>query len=86
MLGFSSFASAPFAATGSGAIINQKASFIGEAIVNANGNVVWITQANMLGKAILKADSTIAGSGWVRQNPDTPEWDMTQSQDWNQIK
>ena len=86
MLGFSPFASAPFASTGSGAIVNQKASFIGEAIVNANGNVVWITQANILGEAILKADSTITGSGWVRQNPDTPEWDMTQSQDWNQIK
>jgi len=35
---------------------------------------------------MLKADSTIAGSGWVRQNPNTPEWDMDKSQDWNQIK
>jgi len=86
MLGFSSFASAPFAATGSGAIINQKASFIGEAIVNANVNVFWFAQANMLAEAMLKADSTIAGSGWVRQNPDTDEWDITKSEDWNQIK
>ena len=86
MLGFSTFASSPFAATGSGAIVNQKASFIGEAIVNANVNVVWDSQANMLGEAMLKADSTIAGSGWVRQNPNTPEWDMDKSQDWNQIK
>ena len=31
----------------------------------------WVTQAHMLGEATLKADGTIAGSGWVRQNPDT---------------
>ena len=86
MLGFSPFASAPFAATGSGAIVSVEADFIGEAIVNANGNVVWIAQANMLGKATLKADSTIVGSGWVRQNPDTDEWDYKQSSDWNTIK
>ena len=86
MLGFCTFASAPFASTGSGAIISVEADFIGEAIINANANVVWVTQANMLGKATLKADSTIAGSGWVRQNPDTDEWDYTQSSDWNTIK
>ena len=86
MLGFSPFASAPFASTGSGAIVSVEADFIGEAIVTANGNVVWITQANMLGEAILNADSTIAGSGWVRKNPDTGEWDYKQSSDWNTIK
>ena len=86
MLGFCPFASAPFASTGSGAIVSLEADFIGEAIINANANVVWVTQAHMLGKATLKADSTIAGSGWVRQNPDTDEWDYTQSSDWNQIK
>ena len=36
----------------------------------------WFIKADIVGEAILKADSTIAGSGWVRQNPDTPEWDM----------
>jgi len=86
MLGFCPFASAPFASTGSGAIISVEADFIGEALVTANGNVIWVTQANMLGKATLNADSTIAGSGWVRQNPDTDEWDYTQSSDWNTIK
>jgi len=86
MLGFCTFASAPFSATGSGAPVMLKADFIGEAMVNANVNVVWVTQANMLGEAMLKADSTIAGSGWVRQNPDTDEWDYTQSSDWNTIK
>ena len=86
MLGFSSFAAAPFAATGSGAIIREKASFVGEAIVNANANAKWLDGGNIVGEAILKTDGTIAGSGWTRINPDTPEWDMTQSQDWNQIK
>ena len=86
MLGFSSFAAAPFASTGSGSIIREKASFVGEAIVNANANAKWIDGGNIVGEAILKTDGTIAGSGWTRVNPDTPEWDMTQSQDWNQIK
>ena len=86
MFGFCTFASAPFSATGSGAPVMLKADFIGEAMVNANVNVVWVTQANMLGEAMLKADSTIAGSGWVRKNPDTDEWDYTQSSDWNTIK
>ena len=85
MLGFCPFASAPFASTGSGAIISVKADFIGEAIINANANVVWVTQAHMLGKATLKADSTIAGSGWVRQNPEGEEWDVTKSSDWDRI-
>ena len=86
MLGFSPFASAPFAATGSGAIVTNRAYITGEAIVNANANVIWIDGGNIVGEAILKTDGTIAGSGWTRVNPDTPEWDMTQSQDWNQIK
>ena len=86
MLGFSSFAAAPFAATGSGAIIRVEAYITGEAIVNANANAKWLDGGNIVGEAILKTDGTIAGSGWTRINPDTPEWDMTQSQDWNQIK
>ena len=86
MLGFCTFASAPFASTGSGAIVRQQASFIGEAIVKANANAKWLDGGNIIGEAILTTDGTIAGSGWTRINPDTPEWDMTQSQDWNQIK
>ena len=86
MLGFCPFASAPFASTGSGAIISVKADFIGEAIINANANAKWLDGGNIIGEAILKTDGTIAGSGWVRQNPNTPEWDMDKSQDWNQIK
>ncbi len=86
MLGFSPFASAPFASTGSGAIVRLQASFIGEAILKANANAKWFDGGNIIGTAEITTDGTIAGSGWVRQNPDTPEWDMNKSQDWNQIK
>ena len=86
MLGFCPFASAPFAATGSGAIISESASILGEAILQGNANAKWLDGGNIVGEAILKTDGTIAGSGWTRINPDTPEWDMKQSQDWNQIK
>ena len=86
MLGFTTFAGSPFASTGSGAIVSEKASFVGEAILQANANAKWLDGANIIGEAILNTDGTIAGSGWVRQNPEGEEWDMTQSQDWNQIK
>ena len=86
MLGFSTFASAPFASTGSGAVVRNQASFVGEAILKVNANAKWLDGGNIIGEAILNTDGTIAGSGWVRQNPDTPEWDMDKSQDWNQIK
>jgi len=86
MLGFTAFAGSPFASTGSGAIVRNQAYITGEAIVNANANAKWLDGGNIVGEAILKTDGTIAGSGWTRVNPDTPEWDMNQSQDWNQIK
>ena len=86
MLGFTTFAGSPFASTGDGAIVRNQASFVGEAILQANANAKWLDGGNILGEAILQTDGTIAGSGWTRINPNTPEWDMTQSQDWNQIK
>jgi hypothetical protein len=86
MLGFKTFAGSPMASTGSGAIVSEKSSFVGEAILEANANAKWLDGANIIGEAILDTEGTIAGSGWVRQNPDTPEWDMDKSQDWNQIK
>ena len=86
MLGFCSFASAPFASTGSGAIVRNQASFVGEAILEANANAKWLDGGNIIGEAILNTDGTIAGSGWTRIKPDTPEWDINKSQDWNQIK
>ena len=86
MLGFTTFAGSPFSSTGSGAIVRNQASFIGEALLQANANAKYLDGGNIIGEAILDTDGTIAGSGWVRQNPDTPEWDMDKSQDWNQIK
>jgi hypothetical protein len=86
MLGFKTFAGSPMASTGNGATVSEKASFVAEALLQANANASWTGDANIVGEAILDTNSTIAGSGWVRQNPDTPEWDMDKSQDWNQIK
>jgi len=85
MFGFSSFASTPFASTGSGAIYTSGASIVGEAILQGNDNVIWQGDVFILGEADIKVDGTINGSGWVRKNPNTPEWDVAKSQDWNRI-
>jgi len=85
MLGFITFSGSPFASTGSGAIHQAKAEIIGEAILKANANAIWKGDVFILGEADINVDGTINGSGWVRQNPDTPEWDVTQSSDWNRI-
>ena len=53
--------------------------------MKANANVIWASDVFILGEADINVDGTINGSGWVRQNPDTPEWDATQSSDWNRI-
>lgn len=86
MLGFSPIASAPFASTGSGAIVKQEIDFLGQSFLQANAIATWLASADILGEAILDSDSNIVGSGWVRENPNTPEWDMNKSEDWNQIK
>ena len=85
MFGFSSFASTPLASTGSGAIYTSGASIVGEAILQGNANVIWQGDVFILGEADIKVDGTINGSGWVRKNPNTPEWDVAKSQDWNRI-
>ena len=85
MLGFITFSGSPFASVGSGAIISESASMIGEAILNANANAIWSGDTFILGTAYVTVMGNIAGSGWTRINPDTPEWDVTQSSDWNKI-
>ena len=85
MFGFSSFASTPFASTGSGAIYTTSASMLGEAIYKVNANSIWKGNVFILGEGDIKVDGTINGSGWTRINPDTPEWDVKQSSDWNRI-
>ena len=85
MLGFTAFAGAPFASVGDGAIISIEANILGQAIFKANPSAIWNGDINILGTADVTIMGTIAGSGWVRQNPDTPEWDVEKSSDWNRI-
>jgi len=85
MLGFTSFAGSPFASVGSGAIIKSEIDILGEAIIIANANAEWRGDVFILGNADVSVAGTIAGSGWVRENPNTPEWDINKSEDWNRI-
>jgi len=85
MFGFMPFAGSPFASVGTGAIIRKEVKFICEAMLNVDANADWNIGASILGEAYLKGSGGIVGSGWVRQNPDTPEWDINKSKDWNQI-
>ena len=86
MLGFTPFASAPLSSTGEGTLVYQEVAFYCTALLTANVVAFWNNGADILGEATLDADSNIVGSGWVRQNPNTPEWDMNKSEDWNTIK
>tara|TARA_B100000767_G_scaffold80595_1_gene77371 strand:- start:1336 stop:1596 length:261 start_codon:yes stop_codon:yes gene_type:complete len=83
MFGFTTFAGAPFASAGKGAVFTSTVFILGEAIYNVNANVIWNGDVFILGEADIKVDGTINGSGWIRQNPDTPEWDVAKSKDWN---
>ena len=85
MLGFTPFAGAPFASSGSGVVTKSDAYFLAEAIINVNASAIWDGDVAILGTADVTVMGTIAGSGWVRQNPDTPEWDIGKSEDWNRI-
>ena len=85
MFGFITFSGSPFASVGTGAIHQAKAEIIGEAILKANANAIWKGDTFILGTADVTVMGTITGSGWVRQNPEGEEWDVTQSSDWNRI-
>ena len=85
MFGFTTFAGSPFASVGDGAIVRNEINILGEALMSANANVIWKGDVFILGEADINVDGTINGSGWVRENPDTPEWDVTESSDWNRI-
>lgn len=87
MLGFTTFSGSTFASVGAGAIIRKEVKFICEAMLNVNANANWsgIT-GNIVGVAEVNVFGDIAGSGWVRQNPNTDEWDYDKSSDWNKIK
>ena len=85
MFGFTTFAGAPFATAGSSVVTKSEVYFLAEAVVKADASAIWDGDITILGTADVTVMGTIAGSGWVRQNPDTPEWDVTKSQDWNRI-
>ena len=85
MFGFMPFAGSSFASVGSGAIIKNEVKFICEAMLNVDANADWNIGASILGEAYLQGSGGIVGSGWIRQNPNTPEWDINKSKDWNQI-
>ena len=86
MLGFISFSGAPISSVGSDSIIySQTINIVGEAFFDVHANAILDGPANIIGEAYLKVFSDIAGSGWTRINPDSPEWDYKQSSDWNKI-
>ena len=86
MLGFISFSGAPISSVGSSVIFSQTINIVGEAFFDANANAKWNGSSSITGEAYANVFGEIAGSGWVRINPDSTEWDYQQSSDWNKIK
>ena len=85
MPSFAPFAGAPIASVGSGAIIKATINILSEAIISARPHVVWSGNLRLLGTASVTVMGDIAGSGWIRQNPEGEEWDINKSEDWNKI-
>ena len=86
MLGFISFSGAPISSVGESVVYSQTINIVGEAFFEVNANANWKGSGGIIGEAYADVFGEIAGSGWVRINPDSPEWDYEQSSDWNKIK
>ena len=86
MLGFISFSGAPIASVGSRVIFSQTINIVGEAFFDVDANANFNGSAGITGEAYADVFGEIAGSGWIRINPDSTEWDYQQSSDWNKIK
>ena len=86
MLGFISFSGAPISSVGSSVIFSQTINIVGEAFFDVNANASWNSGSSIIGEAYAEVFGEIAGSGWIRINPDSTEWDYQQSSDWNKIK
>ena len=86
MLGFISFSGAPISSVGSSVITSQPIHILGEAFIDSRSNAILIGSSSIIGEAYAKVFGEIAGSGWIRINPDSTEWDYQQSSDWNKIK
>jgi len=64
-----------------GAVVNLNAV----ADLHVNAGEIQTGIANFDGVATLYAKGGELGEGWVRIEPDTPEWKYNESSDWNKI-
>ena len=55
------------------------------ATLHVNAGEIQTGIANFDGVATLYAKGGELGEGWVRIEPDTPEWKYNESSDWNKI-
>ena len=53
--------------------------------IHVNAGEIETGLANFNGVATLYARGGELGEGWVRIEPDTPEWKYNESSDWNKI-
>ncbi len=53
--------------------------------INVHAGEIETGLANFNGVATLYAKGGELGEGWVRIEPDTPEWKYNESSDWNKI-
>ena len=53
--------------------------------IHVNAGEIQTGIANFDGVATLYAKGGELGEGWVRIEPDTPEWKYNESSDWNKI-
>ena len=67
--------------TNIGAVVSLNAV----ANVHVNAGEIETGLANFNGVATLYAKGGELGEGWVRIEPDTPEWKYNESSDWNKI-
>ena len=67
--------------TNIGAVVSLNAV----ADLHANAGEIETGIANFNGVATLYARGGELGEGWVRIEPDTPEWKYNESSDWNKI-
>ena len=85
MLGFTTFSGAPISSVGESVIYSQTINIVGEAFFDVNANANFNGSSSIIGEAYAEVFGEIAGSGWIRINPDSTEWDYQQSSDWNKI-
>jgi len=67
--------------TNLGAVVSLNAV----ANIHVNAGEIETGLANFNGVATLYARGGELGEGWVRIEPDTPEWKYNESSDWNKI-